>query len=240
MKIDGDLAEIIGIQIGDGCISVTKRYKEFYIGGDLIEEREYHDKWVAPLLERKIMIPLTGKRTNYKEYPCTGVYGFYCFDKRIVEFFNKLGISPGSKINLGIPKQILEDPYLAKRCLRGLFDTDGNIYFDRNRSAKFPTHNRPIIKIGTVSKILSDQIFDLLFELGFHPRKKKPYKGKRDKNTVHTIMLYRIGDVYKFIRNIGFKSSKHYTKWLIFEKFGECPSGTNLSQRKKLLEQESL
>ena len=50
MKIDGDLAELLGIHVGDGCISENKRYSEYYLGGDLIEEREgklygYEFKW---------------------------------------------------------------------------------------------------------------------------------------------------------------------------------------------------
>ena len=44
MKMDCDLAEIIGIHIGDGCISKNNRYCKYYLGGDLKEEREYHDK----------------------------------------------------------------------------------------------------------------------------------------------------------------------------------------------------
>jgi hypothetical protein len=33
MKIDGDLAEILGIHIGDGCMSKNSRYQEYYLGG---------------------------------------------------------------------------------------------------------------------------------------------------------------------------------------------------------------
>ena len=41
MKIDEDLAELIGIHIGDGCISKNNRYSEYYLGGDLKEEKKY-------------------------------------------------------------------------------------------------------------------------------------------------------------------------------------------------------
>ena len=89
MKIDGDMAEILGIHIGDGCISVNSRYDEYYLGGDLKEEKEYHDEWVSKLFNRKVMIPLYNKEVLYKEHPKVGVYGFYIFDKKIVNFFNK-------------------------------------------------------------------------------------------------------------------------------------------------------
>jgi intein/homing endonuclease len=240
MKIDGDLAEIIGIHIGDGCISVNNRYSMYYLGGDLKEEKEYHNKWVAPLFDKKIMLPLYKKRVQYKEYPKVGIYGFYIFNKKIVNVFNKFGVKSGSKINIGIPSEIRSNLKLAKRFLRGLFDTDGNIYFDKNRSAKVRINNQPVIKIGTVSEKLACQVFELLKRMNFHPRKKKPYKGTRDKNKVHTVLIYRRNDISNFIKEIGFKNPKHYTRWLIYKKFGFCPPHTNLRERIKMLKQKSL
>jgi len=238
MKIDEDLAELLGIHIGDGCISKNKRYSEYYLGGDLKEEKEYHDNWVAPLFNKKIMIPLFNKKVIYKEHPKIGVYGFYIFSKDLVKFFEKLGIKAGSKINLRIPSQILSNNKLSLRFLRGLFDTDGNIYFDKNRSAKNPKNDRPAIKLGTVSKNLINDLFFLFKKLGLNPRLKKPYQGKRDKNAVHTVLVYRKADIEYFIKNIGFKNPKHSTKWLIFKKLGYCPPKTTLKERLKILQEK--
>lgn len=240
MKIDGDLAEILGIHTGDGCISVNERYSMYYLGGDINEEKEYHDKWVAPLFNKKIMFPLYKKKVRYKEYSKVGVYGFYIFNKKIVAFFNKLGVKSGRKINIGIPKEVRINLKFAKRFLRGLFDTDGNIYFDKNRSAKVRINNQPVIKIGTVSEKLANQVFVLLKKIGFHPGKKKPYKGKRDKNVVYTILIYRRKDIEKFIREVGFKNPKHYTKWSVYKKFGLCPTHTTLKGRRDMLKQKDL
>ncbi|MBU3906639.1 MAG: hypothetical protein KKA64_00115 [Nanoarchaeota archaeon] len=235
MKIDGDLSEIIGIHIGDGCISQNKRYSEYYLGGDLTEEKEYHNQWVGPLFNKKIMIPLFGKKVNYKEHPKVGIYGFYIFDKKLTKFFEQFGIFPGHKIDIRIPKLILNNKKLSLRFLRGLFDTDGCLYFDRNRSCKNPINNVPTIKLGTVSKGLVKDVFVLLKSLGLHPIMKKPYKGKKDKNPVYTVLIYRRSDIRYFIDNIGFKNPKHYTKWLIFKKLGYCKSRTKLKERLKTL-----
>ena len=235
MKIDGDMAEILGMHIGDGCISVNKRYSEYYLGGDITEEKEYHNNWVAPLFNRKIMIPLYNRKVLYKEHPKVGIYGFHIFDKKIVDFFNSLGVPSGNKINIGIPENIKKDKTLLKRFLRGLFDTDGNIYFDRNRSAKVQLNNRPVIQLGTVSKRLADEVFKSLVDFGLHPRMKNPHQGKRDKNPVHTVLIYRIGDVNWFIDNIQFKNPKHSSKWQIYKKLGFCVPHTTLEYRKKLL-----
>jgi len=172
MKIDEDLAEILGMHIGDGCISVTKRYSEYYLGGDLKEEKEYHNNWVKPLFNKKIMLPLLNKKVNYKEHPKVGVYGFHIWNKKIVNFFKDLGIPSGTKINIRIPDQILNNKKLSLRFLRGLFDKDGCIYFDKNRTCKTPINNRPSIKLGMVSKNLIKEVFDILKKLGLNPRMK--------------------------------------------------------------------
>jgi|TARA_B100001971_G_C18244060_1_gene572953 intein/homing endonuclease len=234
-KIDGDLAELIGIHIGDGCISVNSRYSEYYLGGDLNEEKEYHDNWVGPLFNKKIMNPLFGKDVIYKEHPKVGVYGFYIFNKELVDFFKKLGIVSGSKINMGIPKKILLDKYLLKRFLRGLFDTDGSIYFDKNHSAKVPINNYPRIKLDTVSKVLIRDTFNSFKKMGLHPRIRKPYRGKRNKNTVYSVVLYRKSDISFFINEIEFKNPKHYTKWQVFMNLGYCPSYTTLVERRQII-----
>jgi len=236
MEIDGDMAEILGIHMGDGCISVNKRYHMYYVGGDITEEKEYHDLWVSELLNKKVFIPLNKRLARYKEYPSVGVYGLYVFDKEVVDFFTKFGIKTGSKKEQRVPKEILENKSLIKRFIRGLFDTDGNIYFDKNRSCKTPINNVPVIKLGTTSKKLLEEIFCSLKSLGFNPRIKKPYKGKRDKNTVYTLIIYRRGDIKRYIEEIGFKNNKHMTKWLVFKKQGYLQPRTSLKERKTILE----
>lgn len=240
MKIDGDMAEIMGMHIGDGCISENSRYSEYYLGGDITEEKDYHLNYVRPLFNKKVALPVLGKRVNYKEHPKVGIIGFHIFRKEIVDFFKKLGIKSGSKIKVRIPKKLIKDDVLMKRFLRGLFDTDGNLYFDKNRSAKNRLNNRPTISIGTVSGGLAKDVRSSLINLGFSPRIKKPYKGKRNKNLVYVILLYRIKDIFNFISEIGFKNPKHSTKWLIFKKYGFCPSHTNIKQRKEILKNPKL
>ena len=234
MERDGDLAEIIGIHIGDGCLSVTKRYSEYYLGGDITEEREYHDAWVKPLFNRKIMAPLYGKEVKYKEHPKVGIYGFHIFDKKIVELFNELGVKSGPKINIRVPEWV-KDKELSKRFLRGLFDTDGTIYFSKNYSAKNPLNNRPKIKLDSVSIGLIHDVYELLAKLGFKPRLRKVFQGKRNKNPFYGVILDTVGDIDLFLKIIEFKNSKHYTKWQIFKKLGYCPSYTKINERKEIL-----
>jgi hypothetical protein len=239
MKIDEDLAELLGIHIGDGCISENKRYSEYYLGGDLIEEREYHDNWVGPLFNKKIMNPLFNKNVKYKEHPKVGVYGFHIFDKNLANFFKEFGIASGSKINIGIPNEIVKDLRLLKRFLRGLFDTDGTLYFEKSYTSKHRKNNHPIIKLGTVSNTLAQDVFNSLKKIGLNPRMKNPHKGKKDKNLVYSVILYRKQDIHYYINEIGFKNPKHYTKWQVFKRYGFCPPKTVLKERKKMLSKVS-
>ncbi len=233
--MDGDLAEILGIHTGDGCISKNERYSEYYLGGDIKEEKEYHDEWVSYLFNKKVMMPLLNKKVIYKEHPKVGVYGFYIFNDKIVNFFEKKGMCIGTKIGVRVPEEIMKNKKFSLRFLRGLFDTDGNIYFDKNRSCKKPINKIPLIKVDSVSKNLVGDVFIMLKKLGLNPRLKKPYQGKRDKNKVHTVLLYRKNDVNYFIDNIGFKNPKHYTKWQVFKKLGYCLPRTTLNQRREIL-----
>ena len=235
MKIDEELAELFGIHIGDGCISENTRYSEYYLGGDLTEEKEYHDNWVGPLFNKKIMIPLFNKNVTYKEHPKVGVYAFHIFDKNFVNFFKKFGICSGSKINAGIPKIILSDKNLLKRFIRGLFDTDGSIFFHKNYSVKISKHIFPKIQLGSVSEKLVKDVYNSLKLLGMSPIMKKPYKGKRDKNIVFRVIIYRKEDIQFYIDEIGFKNPKHYTKWQVYKKLGYCPPHTTLNERRDLI-----
>ncbi len=237
MKITGDLAEILGIHIGDGCISITNSYKEYYLGGDITQERDYHLNWVSELYNKNIMIPLYNKKVEYKNRPKVGIIGFHVFDGKIVNFFLNLGVESGSKINVEVPKLIMEKKSIYKRFLRGLFDTDGCIYFDKNRSSKNPINNQPTIKLSSVSSKLIEQVFSMLVRIGLHPRMRKPYKGKKDKHKLYSILIYQRGDIKYFIKSIGFKNPKHLTKWKVYKKLGFCPPKTTLRERKKILKQ---
>ena len=67
------------------------------------------------------------------------------------------------------------------------------------------------------------------------PIMKKPYKGKRDKNIVFRVIIYRKEDIQFYIDEIGFKNPKHYTKWQVYKKLGYCPPHTTLNERRDLI-----
>lgn len=186
------------------------------------------------------MIPLFNKEVTYKEHHKVGVYGFYIFNKEIVKLFNELGIKSGSKLNVRIPQSIMDDKNLSKRFLRGLFDTDGTIYFNKNYSVKNPIHNRPKIKLDSVSKGLIDDVTKLLNNLGIESRPRKIFQGRKNKNPAYGVIIDKVNPIKHFLEVIGFKNPKHYTKWELFKKQGFCPPYTSLEQRKEILADKNL
>ena len=235
MIITPELAELIGIHIGDGCLSNNGRYKEVALAGDLLEERIYYENHIVPLFNKIIAKNILGKKIKAKEYPSMGVYGFFIFNDAIFDYYKSLDVTVGSKVQTKIPKKFLSKK-LIKHVLRGIFDTDGNLYFDKNRTAKNPINKIPIIKLSSTSNILIDQVFNELVKLGYHPRKKKPYKGKRDKNHNHILLIYRKRDVIRYIeKDMGFNNPKHQIKWEFFKKYGYYVPRMTTKDRQKLL-----
>jgi len=229
--------ELLGIYIGDGCLSKTKKYKEFAVLGDITEEKEYYETHVIPMFNEIIMKPILNKNVVGKSYPSMGVFGFLIFNDKIFEYFTNLGFKSGPKTNMKLPKLITEaKPELQKAFLRGLFDTDGSIYFEKNYSAKHNEHRKPKIKLATTSKTLKNQIKKMCEKFGFKTMNRSPYKGKRDKNTLHELVVYRKNDVERWINEIGFNNSKHKTKIAVWRKLGYCPPKTTIAERRNILE----
>jgi len=228
--------ELMGIHVGDGCISVNNRYAEYALLGDMREEKEYHETHVIPLFNEIITIPLLNKKVVGKSYPSNGVFGFHIFEPKIVEYFTKLGFKAGPKTNIELPKIITAaKKEHQKAFLRGLFDTDGTVYFEKNYSKNTIKHERPKIKIATTSETLKNQIKQMCKNLGITAMEKRPYKGKRDKNEMHSLVIYRKSDVEKWFRDVGFNNTKHRTKIELWKKLGHCPPKTTIEQRKTML-----
>lgn len=230
-----DHAEIVGIQLGDGCLSRNQRYAEMYIGGDMHEEREYHDTWVKPLYEQTILIPVFGLYMKYVIRDSLGIYGCHLFYEEVVQYFEAMGICVGPKLHASIPAWILARPKYAKRCLRGLFDTDGSVYFAKNYSAKYPMYNYARIQLALTSKTIIDQVEQLLKLFGLSPMRIKAYIGTNGKEPTHRIVVHRKADILWFRKHIGFKNSKHVTKFTYFDLYGCCPAHMTVQQRQEQL-----
>jgi hypothetical protein len=155
-KLTPELAEEIGIHLGDGTLSKKKYY--FSVRGGLLEE-DYYTNFVLPLYKKLYNInPPLLKRSQ--------ACGFEISSKGIREFKNKvLGIIIGTKTyKVEVPNCIIESKDKEIYCafLRGLIDTDGCYYYSE-------TKQYPVISLTLKSIHLLKKVNEILNLLGYNP-----------------------------------------------------------------------
>jgi len=126
LAIDGKLAELIGIILGDGHIQKNDKNGVHYLEIALNSTEFCQINRAGYLIKEK---------TNLKPkiYEKKGhAVRIVAHSKDLVKKLEDLGLSAGDKKQnqVGVPSWIKDDEAYSKHCLRGLIDTDGSIYQD--------------------------------------------------------------------------------------------------------------
>lgn len=231
-----ELAEICGIHAGDGYLRNDGKRRELDISGN-VEEKPYYNHHVIPLFQKIFNIKIQGKF-----FPSRNTYGFVIRDRKIIEFMHILGFPFGKKTTIvEVPKVILNtnDKIVKSRFLRGVFDTDGSLTFDKRHKGKYVEFKRtyhyyPRIILSTVSEKLHKQCSLLLKHLNIHhtSQTREP-KGVR--NTRYRIWVFGNAQLQKWLKVVGSKNISKLTRYYIWDKFGFCPPNTTLKQRMMIL-----
>lgn len=215
-KITGDVAEEVGIHIGDGNLNMCKDKNGFFayrysISGDLRDELLYHTQHIAPLIKKIYNLDPRFLRRENKNNIDTRYAS-----RAVIDFKNKvLGLPIGPKKDIEIPEVIMKDNELSKRCVCGILDTDFHITSSFSISGKI--HGLKVVK----------QIHEIL-----------------DRNKIkHVFRLYSdYGRFYipqKESRIIVFKwkmnNPKHLTKFEVFDRFHVYLPFTSTLERINLL-----
>lgn len=138
------LAECIGIILGDGCI--TRKQVIITLNG--IKEKEYI-RYTKKLLEQSF-----GTEIKHRFTKNIGTQRLVCDKMGIVEELTRLGLEKGDKVKnqVSVPSWIEENKTFTIACIKGLFDTDGSVYFANRKSngtrticAKFTNKSRPLL-----------------------------------------------------------------------------------------------
>lgn len=207
-----NLYELIGVILGDGSITIlpNKGIYRLEISGNAEDGEEYFLKisnFIFGLSGKRPKIRIRNERLG-KSLRLTinsKKFIFYLVDKLKIPYRNKTFESH-------VPDQFLKWLY-CKHIIRGLFETDGSIYFSRIKKSKFPKY--PRIEIKTSSKKLTEQIYLLLKQKAFKVRIRT---CKSDK----TIGIYVSGKamIEKWVKEIGFGSKRNESKYLFWKKTG--------------------
>lgn len=233
-------AELVGLSFGDGGLTERKGTNRlrFQLRGDFSEDREHYNSHINPLFNKEIMNPLFGRNVGIVFNKNAGFYGISVESEKLI-ILNELGIPIGPKKELPIPDWIRTNDIYAKKFLRGLLDTDGSVFCQKNYNTKINRHTGIRIRIECSSEVLIKETCNLI--KSFSIRCTFHTKNKKQKSHWSNTYCARIdGNIHieRWFKLIGSKNPKHITKFQIWKKFGFCPPYTTLEERKKILKGE--
>ena len=162
-----DLAELMGIIVGDGHITLKRNKKyENVIVGHITEDKEYHLFRVCDLF--RSLFNLQYIPQIFRED--MALRGIDVSSKAIVTFLvEKMGLIPGDKMqaeNL-VPKIIFNSSSEIKAAfIRGVADTDFTLRFRKRKTVKLPFHYDPFIDGHFGNKQFSYDLLEIIQSLG--------------------------------------------------------------------------
>lgn len=202
--ITPELAELVGIIIGDGHIGWYPKLHHFRVTISCNSQTDlvFIEKYVKPLIKKLFNInPEIYFQPNEKNVKCR----FY--SKSVAEKLINLGIPFKDKTHkVKIPEKIKSDKNLLKCCIRGIFDTDGSFFNKYGNYAQ--------IGIRSYSKLLQKDLNWALRSFSFHPSldKKQNY-----------LFIHRQKEIINFFTLIGSSNPKHIVKFLEWIKTNNIP-----------------
>ena len=228
--ISEDLAENVGVLIGDGSIYISNHDYNIVYSGNLVEDRYYFENYLVPLNKRLFNI-------LFKNIIYHNEFRLYIRSKALLTFYSKaIGLPLGLKSNITIPRKILRSKSLITHCIRGIMDTDFSLSFKSRKKY----HSYPVISAYFKSKALVKQLENLLKKLNFKVVLNYDYEriDKRIKNgkfISQAIYLNGKQNLELWWNLIESRNPRLVTRYLIWKKFGFCPPYTNMQQRINIL-----
>lgn len=180
LKKDGDLAELIGIILGDGHIGALARTESLRIVGDA-QKMGFVNR-SADLVQK-----VFGKKPTIKQNPNTNTVTITIYEKHIS---NRIGIHTGAQGNrvLRVPRWILRQDEPARRYLRGLYEAEGSY------SVHKPTYTYKFIFKNSNDSLL-DIVERLVKRFGFHPHRSYrmvQLSRKKEVERLLNLLQYRV------------------------------------------------
>ncbi|MEK6857222.1 MAG: LAGLIDADG family homing endonuclease [Nanoarchaeota archaeon] len=201
-KLNSDICEFIGAFIGDGYLTNCKPH-QYTVGitGDKLLDKEYICNYLSPLIKRSF--DFTNPRIYYRNDENSILLRIN--SKKLSAFLIDLGFHKGPKSHdVTIPKEIFSKPHLMNHTIRGIFDTDGCVFFDKRNTYKKPY---PRITLQSASIELIKQLEKYL------SKHFKIYVSKSNRDGYRNcIEIYGNEQLIKFLKLIGFSNKRHLNK----------------------------
>jgi intein/homing endonuclease len=165
--------------------------------GDLKKDRKYM-KHIS-----RLVFKLFNTKPNILVHPSKNSICLRLRSKKLFSFYMSLGIPSGTKKRLVIPKFIRNSKFYLCSFLRGLFDTDGCVTFQ-----KFGKYKYPLVKITN-----KDLAFSKDLVIAFNSLKIPSFLTiKKYKNKDYYDVVIRNKNVYLFSTKIGSNNPNNIKK----------------------------
>lgn len=222
-----DFLELVGVIIGDGHIeyNTKTRIYRIEITAAIEAKNDYFNTIYEFLKKNSNNTPKIRERENQK-----GKWlEVYVYDKKFIDKIIKTYnlIYKNKTFDAEIPPFLLHWN-TSKHIIRGIFESDGSLYFSKSKLSKYPTY--PRIEIKTLSKKLAKQLCSVL--------KRNAFKvNKRPNRSDGSTNVYLSGDAMleKWKKEIGFSSKKNLTKYELYKKLGYYMPKISFKERLILL-----
>lgn len=194
-----DLAEFVGIMLGDGGISRT----QISITLGYSTDKEYVP-YVTNLITKIFGAKFSLYRPQVKDVIRIRVSGVNLVKNLII-----IGLIEGNKIyqQVDIPDWIFKEQSYMKACIRGMIDTDGCVHRKVRREKNGFEYRSVGITFCSYSMALQSSIIRLFANLGF----KVAQSGT-------TIYLCGKEQITRYVQEIGFSNPKHFIRYRTFLK----------------------
>ncbi len=179
LKKDGDLAELIGVTLGDGHICSYPRTEELRIISNL-NNQGFVTRY-AQIIEKVFNKKAYVRNSNQDKSTRIGIYEKHISDR--------LGIPKGARkyLKIEVPVWILKNREYIVRYLRGLYEAEGS------HSVHKGTYTYKVQFSNTNTSML-ENVFTLVSGLGFHPHRSKKM-----------IQISKKNEVFEFMELINFR-----------------------------------
>lgn len=199
-----DLAELVGIHLGDGSLSLDNQY-DYTISytGNLQKDQffmDYINKQYFSLFGTKLKVMLNIKKNSIE---------LRIRSKMLHNFLkNSLNIPCGRKTDLHIPSYIYFDKRYLAAFLRGLFDTDGCVVMQKQDKYRYV-----LLKISTKHENFAKEIQESLAVLEIPSFVIKKDTSVNNKIFVGYDVVVRNKNAVKFFETVGSKNPRNFTKY---------------------------
>ena len=185
-------AELVGIILGDGAIS---NY-QVRVSLDRNVDRQY------AIFVRRLMHEVFGERPSFMERNEDNIIALTISGAGLVEVLERVGLRRGNKVEhqVDFPKWVRSKHSYQIACVRGLFDTDGGLYFHRKAKKSYLGWC-----FSNSSKPLLQSVMDILLSLGFNVKKAGENK----------VYMYSLEHISRYMKIVGSHNPKNINKLMV-------------------------